>query len=50
VSVIAGPSRNSAALDRDAARRATLRAMRFGPCFFAYFWFSHRTGGGETSA
>lgn len=25
------------------------RPMRFG-YFYGYFWFSHRTGGGETSA
>jgi hypothetical protein len=50
MSVNAGALCSGASLERDRARRATLRAMRFRPFFFAYFWFSHRTGGGEASA
>jgi hypothetical protein len=37
-------------LDGLKPERATFRAMRFSNFFFAYFWFSHRTGGGEASA
>jgi hypothetical protein len=43
-------ARSAAPIDRALALRATLRAMRLLPFFFAYFWFSHRTGGGEASA
>ena len=38
------------ALDSVAVLRATLPPMRFVTFFYGYFWFSHRTGGGETSA
>jgi hypothetical protein len=30
--------------------RGTLRAMSQQQFYFAYFWFSHRPGGGEASA
>jgi len=29
--------------------RAKFAAMLFARFFFAYFWFSHRPGGGEAS-
>lgn len=38
------------ALDFVAAHRAMVQTMRFGTYFYAYFWFSRHTGGGETSA
>jgi hypothetical protein len=37
-------------LDATAPRRLDCRPMRFTSYFYGYFWISHRTGGGETSA
>jgi hypothetical protein len=37
-------------LDGQPGQRATLPAMRFAAFFFAYFWFSHRTGAREANA
>jgi len=40
----------TAQLDGQPGARATLRAMLPRKFYFAYFWFSYRTGGGEASA